>query len=111
MRRDKAQGNLVPSTNLVIYEQLYIIEVGLRELIIEALGALTPKWTKQRLPNDLREKIADGIKIEQGTKWTESIPHHPAYYLDFPDLAKIILRNDNWEEVFKNIFSNKASRA
>jgi hypothetical protein len=35
------------------------------------------------------------------------VPQHPIYYVDFPDLKKIIERADNWQEVFAAVFVRK----
>ena len=45
--------------------------------------------------------------MKSAIKWTELLPHHPLYYLDFPDLKKIIDRKDNWEEYFIKYFTDK----
>lgn len=45
--------------------------------------------------------------VEQKIKWTSLVPHHPIYYIDFPDLRKIIEQKNNWNEVFKSIFVRK----
>ncbi|MBI3074426.1 MAG: hypothetical protein HYY84_20125 [Deltaproteobacteria bacterium] len=101
-----ADPNLdVPPSNLAAFRQLYVIEVTLRELIIERLSALEPDWLKQRIPGDeMAGKIKDAREKERKTRWTRCIPHHPVYYLDFPDLATLIERKDNWKQAFKDLF-------
>lgn len=99
---------LVPSENVEIYCYLYSIETALRELIIDSLGDIDgSRWYKKRLPGDVLEKYRKGIEFEKGIKWLQLVPHHPIYYIDFPDLKKIIEREDNWEDAFKPIFSRK----
>ena len=98
----------VPCENIEAYSGLYIIETALRELIIERLGALDgPRWYKKRLPGDILQKYQDGRRYEAGTRWTQMVPHHPLYYLDFADLRKIIERKDNWKDTFGKVFSRK----
>src|SRR5258706_1631607 len=97
----------VPPPNLQGYAYLYSLESGLRELIIECLEPLGSKAYKQRLPGDVLDKYRKGREFELSIKWKSLIPHHPLYYVDFTDLRKIILRDDNWKELFKPIFSNK----
>jgi hypothetical protein len=100
--------DLVPKENIEIYNYIYRIEVGLRELIIEQLSAIEgPRWYKKRLPPDVLKKYCDGINEERKIKWTQLIPHHPIYYTDLDDLKKTIERKDNWENVFKGIFGSQ----
>jgi hypothetical protein len=99
---------LVPGENIEIYCYLYSIETALRELIIELLSATNgPLWYKKRLPGDVLEKYRKGIEFEKSLKWFQLVPLHPIYYIDFPDLKKIIEREDNWKDAFKRIFSRK----
>ncbi len=98
---------LVPDENVVAYKLIYMIEVGLRELIIESLSSLDSRWWKTRLPPDLIAKVKNGREVEKKIKWINLTPHHPLYYIDFPDLKKIIDRNDNWRDIFQNCFSDK----
>lgn len=99
---------LVPKENVEIFHYLYAIEVALRELIIESLkGVAGPKWFLSRLHKDALDKFKNGIASERKTKWTQLVPHHPIYYVDFPDLRIIMERNDNWKDVFKGVFSRK----
>jgi len=98
----------IPEENIVIYKLLYIIEVGLRELIIQSLEATCGShWWKERLPADVLEKYRKGREYERTIKWCQLVPHHPIYYVDLPDLKKIIERADNWKEVFSTIFKRK----
>jgi len=103
----KISSNL-PDENLQAYMLLYNIEVGLRELIIECLEAICgSNWHKTRLPSDVLENYRRGVQYQRNLKWSQLIPHHPLYYIDFPDLKKVIDRNDNWKDVFQPIFGRK----
>jgi len=105
MGRDDYQ---VPEANLEIYRLLYCIEVAVRELIIEEMQQyFGERWWKQRLPGDVKEKYGNSREVEATASWTELVPHHPLYYVDFPDLRKIMERTDNWDQVFQRIFSRK----
>jgi len=87
---------------------MYAIENGIRELIIELLSKLDgPLWYKHRLPSDVLEKYREGIELPRRTKSINLIPHHPIYYADFPDLRKIIERQDNWKDAFSTVFVRK----
>ena len=76
--------------NMVAYELLYKIEVGLREFLIDRFGRTDQKWWKTRLPPDVLDKLKNGREKERKIKWVELLPHHPLYYIDFPDLKKLL---------------------
>ncbi len=102
-----------PEANYSCAAFFYVIEVALRELIVEELSsAQGPTWYKSALPggNDERSilhKYRESKKIQKEIPWMKSIPFHPIYYLDFPDLATIIEKRDNWQKVFQRIFKRK----
>jgi Swt1-like HEPN len=100
--------DVVPPDNIAIFKQLYSIEVGLREFIIVQIESKDGKrgW-KTRLPADLLNAFRNAITYERAIKWTNLVPHHPIYYLDFPDLKKVIQRSDNWNDIFRPVFENK----
>lgn len=101
-------NDAVPDENLAIYKLLYRIEVGLREFIVEVLESKCgPRWWKQRLPPDVLEAYRIGREYERKIRWCELVPHHPIYYIEFPDLKKVIDRNDNWTDVFQVVFDRK----
>ena len=81
----------IPQENIEIFTMLYCIETALRELIIAELSNVEgSKWYKTCLPNDILEKYRKGREVEKRIPWIQCIPHHPIYYVDFPDLKKII---------------------
>jgi hypothetical protein len=101
-------ASVLDSRQLHTYRLLFLIENGLRELVVEELSRKAgARWYKHRLSRDLIEKYEAGLAYERTTRWIELVPHHPMYYLDFPELKKIILRNDNWNDCFKAIFHNQ----
>jgi hypothetical protein len=107
---DVGSSVLYPQANGQISEKLYLIEVALRELIIESLTtAFGPKWLKQQLPGggEVQKQLKDARAYERATPWSDYIPHHPVYYLDFPLLRQTIERHDNWEAAFRPIFGRK----
>lgn len=98
----------VPEINIEIVRHLYCIETGLRELIIESLtDAIGSRWYRQRLPGDVLAQYEAGRTYERSLRWTEFIPHHPLYYIDFPNLGKVIAREDNWRDAFARYFQRK----
>ena len=98
----------VPEQNTAIFKYLFAIENGLRELIISSLAtAAGPRWYRSRLPGDVLDKYRQGATIERSTSWTQLVPHHPMYYVDFADLRKILERDDNWRDSFEVIFKRR----
>lgn len=97
-----------PLQNLCGLNLIFKLENGLREFVVEELSKLFgPRWYKQRLPGDILKKYADSISIQRQIRWSKIIPHHPIYYVDFPDLKKIIERQDNWDDCFSKFFGRK----
>jgi len=102
------QANFIPKQNLEVYSYLFLLENAVRELIINLLQAkYGERWYKKRLPPDILDKFRKTMDYERSIKWIQLIPHHPIYYLDFPDLKKIIERNDNWKEIFEDLFGRR----
>ncbi len=98
----------MPQENLKIYKGLYLIETALREFIIESLETVAgPRWYKSRLPGDVYRKYHDGISYERSIRWSHLVPHHPIYYIDFPDLRKTIEGDANWRDAFQQVFRPK----
>jgi len=94
--------------NRTAFELLYDVEVILRELCAAKLEALHgKKWPKRGLPPDVFEKVKDSVAYEQKSKWHRAILHHPLYYIDFPDLKKILISGSNWGTLFAEIFGHK----
>lgn len=97
-----------PKTSIETYRCLFQIENALRELIIETLSNVVgSRWSKQRLPPDVQDKYRKGVEYERASNWMHLVPHHPIYYVEFPDLKKIIERGDNWRDVFSQISPRK----
>jgi hypothetical protein len=96
--------------NARAYNILFEIEVVLREIIARSLAErFGSRWQKQGLPNDIKQKVAEALKYERQTHWTRLTMHHPLYYLDFPDLKKLIANNANWPNGFDQLFTRKTS--
>lgn len=98
-------GPEAPVENLEIYRVLFALETMLRELVIETMNAaLGPMWYRDRLPPDCRDHFALGIGRDRETRWTSNVPHHPVYYLTFPDLRATIEAKSNWNSIFCHVF-------
>lgn len=97
--------DFVPALNIRVFERLYLVEVAIRELIIETLSRVKgPAWHKSCLPGSALEKFREGIKYERGIPWTQFVHQHYLYYVDFSHLREIIARKGLWEEAFEPIF-------
>ncbi len=106
MREDRR--NACPDENQEAYTLLFCLENCLRELVIEELSTSAgPMWYKQRLPAAAVEKYKRSVEVERKTRWSQLIPHHPIYYIDFAHLREIIVRGDNWAACFERIFRSK----
>jgi hypothetical protein len=94
--------------NIEAFQHLFEIEVLLRELCASKLKALHGQhWAKRGLPPDVQQKVKESVTYEQKSKWHRAILHHPLYYVDFPDLKKIIVNGSNWNSSFVHVFGQK----
>jgi tetratricopeptide (TPR) repeat protein len=85
------------------YIRLYILEKTLRQFVVFQLTKISEKWWRRRIPNDVWDK-AEKRKMEEERRLTYSLDLHPIWYVDFGDYVKIITREDNWKDIFKEIF-------
>lgn len=46
-------------------------------------------------------------KRKNGREDVQSIKHHPLYYASLYPLKKIIFKEENWDRVFKAVFSDR----
>jgi len=98
----------IPTNSVAAFKILFSVENALREFIIATMtGHAGGKWYKSRLPGDIYKKYKEAQLYEKSVYWYDLVPHHPIYYLDFSDLRKVIEQNNNWNEIFKNIFQQK----
>ena len=82
----------------------------MREFIENKLKEVTGKnWWKRRIPPDVRRNCEDRKqKREVSYPWMTKKEYPPICYADFTDYMKIMLRRDNWREVFKTLFHDTA---
>jgi len=88
------------------YIRLFILEKTLRCFVRNELSKICEKWWRQRIPGDVWS-AAEERKRDEEKRLMHSIDLHPLWYVDFYDYVKIIVRKNNWEEVFKAVFINK----
>jgi hypothetical protein len=96
--------------NSTCYPLLLELETILRELIVdelEQLEGLGRKVYKHRVPKEVNEKMKDGRRGDDERIFKTRLTTHPIYYIDFPNISKIIERNENWKDCFQRILKNK----
>ena len=95
--------------NVKAYRLMFTLENVLRELCIEQLNAsFGAKWYKSQLSPTALKKFSDGITNDRAQFSISFTSFHPVFYLDFSDLREIIMRKDNWNAAFSNLFGNKS---
>lgn len=88
-----------------IYELVGVIESALRRLLSRKLSEVAgPKWFRQRVPGALVAKARETRErsLKAGEEWAPYIE-----FLTLGELMDVVLRADNWEEVFEPIFRNR----
>jgi hypothetical protein len=86
------------------YDILLTFEIQLRDSLIAAMtDRFGPKWDIQRVPgpilNSWRRKRQEAVN--------RSEPVQPLiHYADFTDYVQIVIRKDNWNEIFSPAFCN-----
>jgi hypothetical protein len=89
------------------YRALDAFERELRAFIAEKLEGLEgPKWFKRRVPQDVKEHAANRRR--------EALANgeHDASIIEFTDLGQLIpvvLKGDNWDQAFAQVFQNRAA--
>ena len=87
------------------HDRLQRFESQLRKFISAQMeNAFGSNWMRQRIPGDMRSKWHDKQSQDTGAQHWPTIA-----YADFTDYVTIITRNDNWKDLFAEIFDNKSS--
>ena len=94
----EADATFDPENGMVIMQ----VEQRLRTCVeTRLLGIAGPKWIKQRVPPEMRERWEQRQDEERKAG-------RPVFslvqYSDFMDLVDVIARSDNWRDVFKPVF-------
>lgn len=90
------------------YRILKRLETGLRECIQRRLEKVSKSWWKERVPKDVQERAElRKNRNEKQYPWHIEKDLPPIFYTDFTDYVKIIMRRDNWRQVFEPIFKDK----
>jgi len=90
-----------------LYKLLCNFESALRDFIREELSRATDKWWDERIPPDVRQSAEERMRKEESIPPFEPLGRHPIFYVSFSDYRKIILRRDNWHDVFKEVFKDE----
>ena len=91
--------------NNAAYDRLQRFETHVRMFIDQSMTAAAGKsWIKHRVPGPIRQ---DWRKKQEKAR-DEGEPERPLIaYADFTDYETIIVRNDNWTDVFEPVFRRK----
>ncbi|MDQ6947102.1 MAG: hypothetical protein M3256_12755 [Actinomycetota bacterium] len=88
------------------FDSLLKFEFEMRELISKRLSAVAgSRWWKQRVPGGVLEECQ--TRKDEKERPGSGVSHHPIYYAYPDDYRKIILRQDNWDECFEQVFTHK----
>ena len=87
------------------HDRLQRFESHIRKFINQRFTAAVGKnWTKRRVPSAIRQEWRD----RKAKARDQGEPERPLIaYADFTDYETIIVRNDNWTEVFAPVFRRK----
>ena len=88
-----------------IFELIGMIEKSLRDLISNKLQAVFgPKWFIQRVPG----AVVQSAKVARQRALKSGEPQSPLIdFLTLGQLTEVVLRTDNWDNVFEPIFRNR----
>src|SRR5690606_34467540 len=88
------------------YRILFVLENVVRALIKERLAdKLGSAWFETAATAPMKSKLADRKKKEEKNQWHIGRNKEPLFYLDFGDLAKLII--NNWAE-FDDLLPNQS---
>lgn len=88
------------------YRLLYVLENLVRNFIDQRFTEVDrrPDWWDARATADMKRKLADRKKEEEKNLWHAGRSDAPLFYIDFGDLALLIM--NHWP-VFKDFFPNQ----
>jgi predicted transport protein len=84
------------------------LENRLRFFIEDKLSSISDQWWIQKIPEDVRNNAEKRKqKNEKQWPWYSRDDQSRMAYLDFTDYLKIIIRSDNWKQIFEKVFRDK----
>jgi hypothetical protein len=101
-----SHGHIEKERRAIIFRLTDFFENYIRDLIIRELESrYGEKWWNQGVPDDVRKECEDKMarEIEMG----KPAEHSKLIYADFSHYPKIILRKDNWRNIFASCFKGK----
>jgi HEPN superfamily Swt1-like protein len=89
------------------YKCLHDLEKHVRSFLEKELSKHSRNWWKQFIPEDIRQN-AECRKKDNEKPWPWSTQGESSLteYFDFNDYLRIIIRRDNWKNIFKPIFKD-----
>jgi len=93
------------------HDQLMRFEYGLREFIDDLMTTkFGDDWIQHRIPPTMKEEWERKAAIDKKKQSPKARTEMPLIsYADFSDYETIIIRKDNWREVFVDFFQHKPS--
>ena len=89
------------------HDRLQRFETQIRRFIDERMTkGFGTNWIKRQVPRDIRQSW---LEKEQKAREEGGGQHPLIDYADFTDYVPIIIRRDNWAEVFEDVFRRKTS--
>lgn len=89
-------------------EQISTVERTLRKFIQKRLSRLSADWWITRVPTESRLRAEDRKRRNESSwPWLSPNPTAHVDYLDFSDYRKIVDRDDNWDEAFKEVLLHR----
>lgn len=99
---------LPPNTHDQNSKILYELENSLRTFIVKKLKEkFSRDWWDIGVPKDVKKNAVLRKESKTLPPYYPEQVYHEIYYVDFADYAKIILRKENWEKIFKPHFKKK----
>ena len=92
------------NNNSAPYVYVYLLENGLRQLILDSFGPNDVTWwaDPMKVPDDVRQYSEKIQNAEKKYRWLKARGNHPIYYVGLGELFRII--ENSWKRVFKQAF-------
>lgn len=97
MKRTKEFPEEIEKEPHLILDEL---ERAIRRCIKLNLEKISKNWWVERIPPDIKQKAEERQRKDE-------LKREFIQYLDFADYAKVIIKRDNWREIFQKIFKTK----
>jgi len=84
-------------------------ENTLRQFLMATLNEhYGSEWWKKAVPKDVQENCLQRKEKQEKMPWMSKTEYPLIYYADFQDYIKIILRRDNWKNIYSKYFLDEA---